>query len=81
MKSYHDSFDCKINCEEFSSVSEQEYREVMQMLAEESEGQQGYGDWSDEDQQLWEAEQARLKCWTRNYSPDDEGETYEGIAI
>ena len=56
---YYDSFDCKINCEEFWA---------------------GYEEWSEEDQQAWEAEQERLKS-SGNYSPVDEGETYEGIAI
>jgi hypothetical protein len=65
---YYDSFDCKINCEEVSPVTE-------------SEAQDGYSNWSDEDQRLWEAEQERLKKWTGNYSPIDDGDSYAGIAI
>ena len=55
---YYDSFDCKINCEEFWSD------EV----------------WTEEDQRAWEIEQERLKN-SGDYSPVDEGETFEGIAI
>ena len=79
--SYYDSFDCKINCEETSLVSEQEYNEVMQMLADEHEAGEGFADWSAEDQSLWEAEQARLKNWTGKYSSNVDGESYAGIAV
>jgi hypothetical protein len=61
---YYDSFDCKINCEEF--------------YAEDFEG---YGDWSDELQSDLEREQEQAKDWLNGYSPVDEGETYNGIAI
>ena len=81
MKSYHDSFDCKINCEEVSPVTESEYDEVMILMAQEPEAQEGFGNWSDDDQRLWEAEQERLKLWTRNYSPNVDGDSYEGISI
>jgi hypothetical protein len=78
---FYDPFDCKINCEEVSPVTEPEYDEVMREIALEREAEQGYGDWSDEDQRLWEAEQDRLKRWTVNYSPIDDGDSYSGIAI
>lgn len=86
--SYYDSFDCKINCEETSPVSEQDYAEVMQLLAEEHQAQQGFGNWSDESerraalqQQAFEQEQSRKKDWLNGYSPDDEGDEYDGVAI
>jgi hypothetical protein len=78
---YYNSFDSKIQCEEHNEVSPEEYDEVMLLMAQESEAQEGYGNWSDEDQRLWQAEQERLKCWTRNYSQNDDGDSYSGIAI
>ena len=41
-------FDSRIQCEEFSPVSESEFDEVQAMIAAESEGFAGYGDWSAE---------------------------------
>jgi hypothetical protein len=78
---YYDSFDSKIQCEEFNEVSPEEYDEVMMLMAQESEAQEGFGNWSDEDQRLWEAEQDRLKKWTAKYSPNIDGDTYGAIAI
>jgi hypothetical protein len=40
------TFDSKIHSEELFTVSEQEFDEVMAMLAAESEGFAGYGEWS-----------------------------------
>jgi hypothetical protein len=79
--SYYDSFDCKVQFEELALVSEDEYNEVLREMALEREAEQSYGDWSDEDQRLWEAEQERLKRWTRNYSSNDDGDFYAGLAI
>jgi hypothetical protein len=62
-------------------VTESEYDEVMMLMAQESEAQAGFGNWSDEDQRLWEAEQERLKKWTAKYSPIDDGDSYAGIAV
>jgi hypothetical protein len=42
----YNKFDAEIYSEELQSVSEAEYDEVMAMIAEESEGFQGYGEWS-----------------------------------
>jgi hypothetical protein len=78
---YYNTFDTSIQCEERNEVSPEEYDEVMMLMAQESEAQEGFGDWSDEDQQLWEAEQDRLKKWTAKYSPIDDGDSYAGIAI
>jgi hypothetical protein len=80
MTSYN-NFDSEIYSEERAQVSESEYDEVMQMLADEHEASEGYGDWSDEDQSLWEAEQARLKNWTGKYSSNVDGDSYAGIAV
>ena len=78
---YYNSFDSKIQCEERNEVSPEEYDEVMMLMAQESEAQDGFSNWSAEDQRLWEAEQERLKMWTARYSPIDDGDSYEGIAI
>jgi hypothetical protein len=86
--SYYDSFDCKINCEEFSSVSEDEYNEVMQLLADEHEAQEGLSLWSDEserqatlEQEAFEQEQSSKKDWLNGYSPSVDGDSYAGVAI
>lgn len=78
---YYDSFDCKINCEDLNAVSEEDFNAVMLEIAQEREARGAYGEWSEGDQRAWEAEQERLKNWTGDYSPIDEGEAYEGIAI
>jgi hypothetical protein len=75
---YYDSFDCKINCEDFNQVSEDEYNEVMQMMAEENEA---LADMPQDEQTAWESKQDRLKNWLGGYSPMVDGDTYEGIAI
>jgi hypothetical protein len=40
------TFDSKIHPEELFAVSESEHDEVMRLMAEESDGFTGYGDWS-----------------------------------
>ena len=75
---YYDSFDCKINCEDFNQVSEDEYNEVMAMMAEENEA---LADMPQDEQVLWEREQDKAKDWLTGYSPITDGETYEGISI
>jgi hypothetical protein len=45
------NFDSQVYSEELLSVSETEYNEVMQMMAEESDGFQGYSEWSQEVEQ------------------------------
>ena len=75
---YYDSFDCKSNCEDFNHVSEDEYNEVMQMIAEENEA---LADMPQDEQVLWEREQDKAKDWLKGYSPMVDGETYEGISI
>lgn len=42
----YNKFDVEIYSEELQPVSENEYDEVMAMIAAESEGIQGYGEWS-----------------------------------
>ena len=39
-------FDSEIYCEELQPVTEQEFDDVMQMMAADDEGWQGYGEWS-----------------------------------
>ena len=79
----YNTFDLKIQCEELNAVSEDEYNEVMQMMAEETEG---YENLPTSDQQAWEVEQDTAKDWLgqRNRSPYtniDNGNFYNGIAI
>jgi hypothetical protein len=40
------TFDSKIHSEELFTVSEAEHDEVIQMIAEEAAGFEGYGEWS-----------------------------------
>jgi hypothetical protein len=80
MTSYN-NFDSEIYSEECFPVNESEHDEVMQMLADEHEASEGFADWSAEDQRLWEAEQARLKNWTKKYSPNVDGDSYAGISV
>ncbi len=75
---YYDSFDCKANCEDLNQVSEDEYNEVMQMMAEENEA---LADMPTDEQVIWEREQDKAKDWLNGYSPITDGETYNGIAI
>ena len=42
----YNKFDAEIYSEEMQPVSEAEYDEVMAEIAEESEGFEGYGEWS-----------------------------------
>ena len=42
----YNKFDAEIYSEELQPVSEAEYDELMAMIAAESEGLEGYGDWS-----------------------------------
>jgi hypothetical protein len=76
--SQYTTFDANIQCEEFNAVSESEYDEVMQMMAEESEG---FALMPETEQAAFEAEQDSLKDWLGNYSNIDNGATYNGIAI
>jgi hypothetical protein len=75
---YYDAFDCKSNCEDFNQVSEDEYNEVMAMMAEENKA---LADMPSDEQVAFEAEQDSLKDWLGNYSNIDNGKTYNGIAI
>jgi hypothetical protein len=75
---YYDAFDCKANCEDFNQVSEDEYNEVMRMIAEENEA---LANMPQDEQVLWEREQDKAKNWLSGYSPIVDGKTYNGIAI
>jgi hypothetical protein len=81
MKFYQDSFDCQVQSDEVSPVTETDYDEIMMLMAQEHEASEAYAEWSAEDQKLWEAEQARLKNWTGKYSSNVDGDTYNGLAI
>lgn len=53
-------FDSEVYSEELYSVTESEYTEVMQMMAEESEALEGCSDWAAQlEQAQFEAEQER----------------------
>ena len=75
---YYDSFDCKINCEDFNQVSEEEYNEVMRMMAEENEA---LANLPETDQEQWEREQESQKDWLGSYTNVDHGNFYNGMAI
>jgi hypothetical protein len=85
---FYNSFDSKIQCEERNEVSESEYDEVMMLMAQESEAQDGFGTWSDQterqaalEQDALERIQANKKAWLKGYSPNVDGDSYAGIAI
>jgi hypothetical protein len=78
-----------LRSEELHNVSESEYDEVMQAIAEESTGFEGYGEWSEELQQgsiintphgeiLINKECSHATCHTTRCA---KGQTYRGIAI
>jgi hypothetical protein len=82
-------FESNVYSEEIYSVTEQDFDEVMQMMAEESEGFQGYGEWSQELEQgqrvmtahgeiLINKECSHSTCTTTRC---EKGATYRGIAI
>ena len=52
MTSYN-TFDANIQCEENGAVSEAEYDEVMQLMAEEAKGFKAFGEWSEEVEKDW----------------------------
>jgi hypothetical protein len=85
---YYTTFDSSIQCEEGMEISPEEYAEVMALMAQEHEAQAGFGDWSEQterqaivEQEAFEQEQASQKDWLNGYSPNDDGETFEGVAI
>ena len=82
-------FESNVYSEEIYSVSEQEFDEVMQMMAEESDGFQGYGEWSADVEQgtvintahgeiLINKECSHSTCTTTRC---DKAQSYRGIAI
>ena len=82
------NFDSEIYSEETFPVSEAEHDEVMRLLAEENEAQEGFANWSEEteqqaalEQEEFEQEQSGKKDWLKKYSPIVDGETYQGIAV
>jgi hypothetical protein len=85
---YYTTFDSSIQCEEGMEVSPEEQAEIFQMMADEYQAQEGFASWSEEtehkalvEQEAFEQEQASQKNWLKGYSPDDDGETFEGIAV
>jgi hypothetical protein len=73
--SYYSKFDVSIQCEESMEVSPEEYAEVMQLMAEDHEPQEGYAEWSDG------LEPEPEKDWLGDYSNSTDGASYNGIAI
>jgi hypothetical protein len=70
---YYNSFDTSIQCEESNEVSPEEYDEVMQMMAEDSEPQdfEGYAEWSE----------SLEKDYLGGYSNSTDGASYNGIDV
>jgi len=82
-------FDTTSYSEEIYSVSEQEFDEVMQMMAEDESGFEGYGEWSQELEQgqivktahgpiLINRDCSHKDCRTTQC---EKGASYQGIAI
>ena len=82
-------FDTTIYSEEIYSVSEQDFDEVMQMMADESNDFEGYGEWSAELEQgeivntshgpiLINRDCSHKECITTRCM---KGASYQGIAI
>jgi hypothetical protein len=82
-------FDTTSYSEEIYSVSEQDFDEVMQAMAEESTGFEGYGEWSAELEQgqivnspngpiLINKECSHSTCHTTRC---DKAQSYRGIAV
>ncbi len=88
---YYDSFDLKINCEEFISITPEEEAEVLTLIAQEQEAQQGFQQWLDAlepteraaylEQQSFERKEAQRKDWFNGYSNKDDGAFYGSIAV
>jgi hypothetical protein len=83
------NFESNVYSEELHLVSESEYDEVMQAMAEQSTGFEGYGEWSQELEQgeivktshgpiLINRDCAHKECTTTRCS---KGSAYQGIAI
>ena len=83
------NFDSNVYSEELHTISESEYDEVMQAMAEESDDFQGYGEWSQELEQgtitntphgpiLINRDCSHKECTTTRCM---RGATYQGIAI
>jgi hypothetical protein len=65
-----------IQCEDGNAVSEAEYNEVMQLMADSSASFEGYAEWSEQVE-----EKEPVKDWLRGYSNRQTGPTSNGIAI
>jgi hypothetical protein len=83
---YYNSFDSKIQCEEHNEVSPEEYDEVMMLMAQESEAQEGFSNWSDDTERQAKLEQeafeqSQEKDYLKGYSPITDGDSYAGIAV
>jgi hypothetical protein len=83
------NFDSNVYSEELHTVSESEYDEVMQMMADGSNDFEGYGEWSQELEQgtitdtphgpiLINRDCSHKECTTTRCM---KGATYQGIAI
>jgi hypothetical protein len=83
------NFDSNVYSEELHNISESEYDEVMQAMADESKDFEGYGEWSQELEQgeivktahgpiLINRDCAHKECTTTRCL---KGATYQGIAI
>lgn len=79
---YYDSFNSKIQCEEFYTVNESELLDAPDYL--------GYEEYLDSleptereaflEQKAFDEEQEKLKA-NFNFNPPDEDDSYEGVAI
>jgi hypothetical protein len=78
---YYNSFDSKIQCEESIEVSPEEQAEVFQMMADEHSEPQDYAGYDEWSASLDDDEREQIKDWQGSYSNNDDGPSYNGIAI
>jgi hypothetical protein len=81
MTTFYNTFDSKIHSEELAQVSESEYDEVMRLAVEDHDEPrdfEGYDEWLNS---LDNDEQAEIKDYLNGYSNNDDGPSYNGIAI
>ena len=79
MKDYT-SFDSNVQCEENAQVTPEEYDEVMQLMADEYQAQEGFGTWSAAVEEKPAAVEDG-KDWLNGYSNSTDGPDYNGIDI
>jgi hypothetical protein len=78
---YYDTFNSKIQCEEQSEVTPEEQAEVFQMMADEHDASQDFAGCDEWLNSLENLEVEEIKDWQGGYTNNDDGPSYNGIAI